>query len=341
MAEYWLSILILLCGIVAAILAYKLYRYLLARADITASQLDDIIVLSFGKPLIVAILALTVYFSITYLDVPPEFAWVQSSRYLFVFYIFLAGWVVSVFTQSFIELYGRWLSSRTETEIDDKIIGFLEITARYIVWFIAFLLALSYLEIDITPLVAGAGIIGLAVALAAQDILSNFFGGALIVIDKPFKVNDRIRVEEHLGDVVSIGPRSTRIKTLDYQILTIPNSKIASSIIINYAMPDVKLKVKIPVSVAYGSDIARVKEILAGIAKESAEEVDYILRDPAPSVYFLEFGASSLDFMMVVWASAFNMSWEVKDHINSRIDESFREEGIEIPFPQMDVHVRE
>ena len=341
MAEYWLSILILLCGIFAAIIAYKMYRYLLARVDITASQLDDIIVLSIGKPLIVAILAFSVYFSISYLDLPPEFAWVHSSRYLFAFYILLGGWVVSVFAQSFVELYGRWLSARTDTEIDDKIIGFLEITARYIIWFIAFLLVLSYLQIDITPLVAGAGIIGLAVALAAQDILSNFFGGALIVIDKPFKVNDRIRVEEHLGDVVSIGPRSTRIRTLDYQILTIPNSTIANSIIINYAMPDVKLKVKIPVSVAYGSDIAKVKEILTGIAKDAADEVSYILREPAPSVYFLEFGASSLDFMMVVWASAFNMSWEVKDHINSRIDERFREEGIEIPFPQMDVHVRE
>jgi MscS family membrane protein len=341
MAEYWLSFFILFGGIFAAILAYKLYRYLLARVDITASQLDDIIVLSIGKPLIVAILALTIYFSITFLDVPPELGWVQNSRYLFAFYILLAGWVVSVFAQSFIELYGRWLSARTDTEIDDKIIGFLEITARYIIWFIAFLLVLSYLEIDITPLVAGAGIIGLAVALAAQDILSNFFGGALIVIDKPFKVNDRIRVEEHLGDVVSIGPRSTRIRTLDYQLLTIPNSKIASSIIINYAMPDVKLKVKIPVSVAYGSDVKRVKEILVDIAKEAAEEVDFILHEPAPSVYFLEFGASSLDFMMVVWASAFNLAWEVKDHINNRIDERFREEGIEIPFPQMDVHMRD
>jgi small-conductance mechanosensitive channel len=141
--------------------------------------------------------------------------------------------------------------------------------------------------------------------------------------------------------VESVGPRSTRIKTLDYQLLTIPNSKIANSVVTNYAMPDVKLKVKIPVSVAYGSDIHRVKEILLEISRDAATNTPYILTDPAPSVYFLEFGPSSLDYMMVLWAKRFNMSWEIKDHINFEIERRFAEEDIEIPFPQMDIHMRE
>jgi MscS family membrane protein len=341
MADLLTSGIIIIAGFIIAFIAFKLYRYILGRVDLTDSQLDDIVVLSIGRPIIVGILVITIYLAITFLDLPSQYTWILDSKFLFAFYIFLGAWVVSVFIQGFIELYGRWLSSRTESEFDDKIIGILEVVARYIVWFIAFLLVLSYLEIDITPLIAGAGIFGLAVALAAQDLISNFFGGALILIDKPFKVNDRVKIEGYLGDVISIGPRSTRIKTLDYQLLTIPNSRVANAIVTNYAMPDVKLKIKIPVSVAYGSDVKRVKEIILEIADEAAAKSASILQEPAPSVYFLEFGASSLDFMLVIWAEAFNMAWDVKDYINCRIDERFIEEDIEIPFPQMDVHMQD
>jgi MscS family membrane protein len=341
MADLWVGGAILLGGIILAAFIYQVYRWLSARADVTESQFDDIVVLAFGRPLIIAVLALAVYAAIMIVDLPPEYAWIQDSKYLVAFFIFLGAWVVSTFVQNFIELYGHWMAGKTESDIDDKIIEILEVAARYIIWFIGFLLVLSYLEIDITPLIAGAGIFGLAVALAAQDLISNFFGGALILVDKPFKVHDRIKVDGYLGDVISIGPRSTRIKTLDYQLLTIPNSKIANSVITNYAMPDIKLKVKIPVSVAYGSDVKRVKEILNGIADEATKNSHHILSDPAPSVYFLEYAASSLDFMLVLWARELNLAWDVKDYINFRIDERFTEEGIEIPFPQMDVHLRE
>ncbi len=160
-------------------------------------------------------------------------------------------------------------------------------------------------------------------------------------MDKPFAVNDRIKIDTYLGDVISIGPRSTRIKTMDYQLVTIPNSKVSSSIVVNYAMPDVRLKIKVPVSAAYGSDVKRVKEILIEIGHEAAARSEYVLSDPAPSVYFLEFGESSLNFMLVIWAKAFNLAWDVQDYVNTRVNERFAEEGIEIPFPQMDVHMRD
>ncbi|UYU18490.1 MULTISPECIES: mechanosensitive ion channel family protein [Methanoculleus] len=124
-------------------------------------------------------------------------------------------------------------------------------------------------------------------------------------------------------------------------MVTLPNSKVSSSVIVNYALPDVKLKIKIPISAAYGSDIKRVKEILIEIGCEAAARSKYVLSDPAPSAYFLEFGASSLDFMLIIWARAFNLAWDVQDYVNTRVYERFAEEGIEIPFPQMDVHMRE
>jgi MscS family membrane protein len=334
---------VILGGVVAAFIIHEIFRWLQKKADMTESQLDDIIFFAFDKPVSIGIIIGSVWIATNFFFDPDallgDYAWVLSSKFFTAAWILIGAWIVSTFAYSFINLYGRWLASKTETDMDDRIIQMLEIAARYVVWFIAVLMALAVLEVDITPLIAGAGIAGLAVALAAQDIVSNFFGGALIMVDKPFRVNDRIKIDDYLGDVISIGPRSTRMKTLDYQLVTIPNSKIASSVVINYAMPDVKLKIKIPVSVAYGSDVNRVKEILREIGNEAADRSELVLSDPAPTVYFLEFGDSSLNFMLVIWAKAFNLTWDVQDYVNTRINERFAEESIEIPFPQMDVHM--
>lgn len=335
------AVLLLFAGLTGSVVLYCIYHWLVKRAEKTESKIDDILVAATGKPLIITVLVVTVYLAVVSSGlIPQQYEYILNSKYLSAFSIIIGTWVVSSFSYNFIHLYGRWMASQTESEIDDRIIDVLEIAVKYVIWFVAFLLVLSTLEIDITPLLAGAGIAGVAVALAAQDILSNFFGGALIMMDKPFKVGDRIKIDTYLGDVISVGPRSTRIQTLDYQLLTIPNSKIANSIVINYALPEVRLKIKIPVSVAYGSDVKRVKEILLEIAHEAVECSEYVLSDPEPTVYFLEFADSSLNFTLVVWAEAFNMAWDVQDFINTRIDERFREEGIEVPFPQMDVHIR-
>lgn len=336
-----IAVIIMVAGVIAAYIAYEIYRWLQKRAEGTSSKLDDILLVAFGKPLIILILFISFYIAIRfYWGIPETYSWVFESKYITAFYILIGAWVVSAFSYNFISIYGRITAGKTETDLDDRIIGLLEIAAKYVIWFIALLMILSTLDIDITPLIAGAGIAGLAFALAAQDILSNFFGGAMIMVDKPFKLNDRIQIDQFIGDVVSIGPRSTRLMTLDYQMVTIPNAKIATSVIINYAQPEVRLKIKIPVSVAYGSNVARVKEILMVIGREAAEQSEFVLKDPPPQVFFLEFGESSLNFRLVVWARLFSITWEVQDLINTRIEERFRNEGIEIPFPQRDVHLR-
>jgi small-conductance mechanosensitive channel len=336
-----IAILLMVAGVLVAYILYELYRWLGRRAATTDSKLDDILLLAFGKPLIILVIFFSFYIAIRYFwGIPEAYTWILESRYLTAFYIVIGAWVVSTFMYNVIAFYGRLFAGKTSTDLDDRIIGLLEIAARYVIWFIALLLILSTLEIDITPLIAGAGIAGLAFALAAQDIISNFFGGAMIMVDKPFKLGDRIQIDTYVGDVVNIGPRSTRMQTLDYQLVTIPNSKIATSVITNYALPEARLKLKIPVSVAYGSDLKKVREILLEIGNEAAASSEYVLDDPAPAVYFREFGASSLDFTLVVWARTFGLTWEVEDFINTRIDERFREAGIEIPFPQMDVNLK-
>ncbi|NMB79230.1 MAG: mechanosensitive ion channel, partial [Methanomicrobiales archaeon] len=158
--------------------------------------------------------------------------------------------------------------------------------------------------------------------------------------DKPFKVGDRIKVDDIYGNVISVGTRSTRIQTLDYQVVTIPNNKLTTNVIINYSEPDQKLRVTIPVSVAYGTDPERVKQILMEIAKDTIRNSEYLLEEPAPTVFFTEFGDSSLNFILRVWMKKYNTPDEVKDIINIKITRRFAKEGIEIPFQQMDVHLK-
>jgi len=331
----------IISGIIAAGIAHFVMGWLRKKAEGTRTQLDDILLRSTEKPLIALILVSSLIISLTAYDVlPPSLQWIMGEAVIHAVYILIGAWFASVLLFNLINTYGRWLAAKTESDFDDRFIPLLEMGAKYLVWFVAFLLILATFRVDVTPFLAGAGIAGLAFALAAQDILGNFLSGAIITIDKPFKIGDRIKFEDFSGDVISVGPRSTRIRTPDSQVVTIPNQKITSNVVVNYAMPDVRMKVRIPISVAYGSDMKRVKEVLLDIAREAGEKTPWVLKEPAPSVYFLEFGESSLNIQLVLWTNNYDNSWNVQDYLNMRIDERFREERIEIPFRQIDIRMR-
>ncbi len=328
-------------GLVVAGIAHIVILWLKKKASGTDSQLDDILLAALGKPLVITILAGAIYIALTHFGILPEmFAGFAVDQYMNAFFILIGAWIASSFSYNLLRTYGSVVAEKTETDFDDRLLPLLEIVAKYVIWFAALLMILANFDIDITPLLAGAGIAGLALALAAQDIISNFFGGAIITMDKPFTIGDRVKFDNFFGDIVSIGPRSTRLKTLDNQIVTIPNSKITSNVVVNYAQPDIKMKVRISFSVAYGTDMPRVKKILLEIAREASEKTPWVLSDPGPSVYFLEFGESSLNGQLIVWTNNYDNSWDVQDYVNSRIDERFRNERIEIPFRQVDVRMR-
>jgi small-conductance mechanosensitive channel len=345
--NYLYALITIAAGLLAAGITHSIVNWLQKKALSTDTLLDDILLLAIGKPLVVTILAVSAYIALAAFVIEPEsMQWtiggMNFSGYQFInsFFIIVAAWIVSTFTYNLITTYGQWLVSKADREIDAQLLPTLELFSKYFIWFIAILLILSEFKIDITPMLAGAGIGAIALALAAQEILGNFLGGAIITIDKPFKVGDRIKYDAYFGDVISIGPRTTRIKTLDYQIVSIPNSKLTSNVVLNYALPDLKMKVRIPFSVAYGSDIKRVKQILLELALEAAEKTAWVLTDPVPSVYFLEFGESSLNGQLILYTNNYDYLWDVQDYLNIRIDERFKDEGIEIPFKQVDIRLR-
>ena len=339
--DYVYAVLTILAGIVLALVARKIVKWLKAKADVTETQWDDIVMKAIGTPVQITIVAFFVWYAFTTFGVLPEkYSWILGPQYVASFWILIGAWILSSFLHDIISTYGRVIAEKSEGDWDDRLIDFLVLIAKYVIWFCALMLILSTFEVDVTPFLAGAGIAGIAIALAAQDIVSNFLGGALITVDKPFKVGDRVRIEDYYGDIIGIGPRSTRLQTLEYQIVTIPNNKITSNVIVNYSMPDPKLKMTIPVSVAYGTDIDKVTAILYEVAHDAIRNTEFLLSDPKPAVFFIEFGASDLKFIVQVWSKAYNTPNEVKDCINRRINARFAKEGIEIPFQQIDIHMR-
>jgi len=328
-------------GFVVAGIAWGIIWWLKKKAEQTTTHLDDIFLMAVGTPLIIGIILVSIYIAVTQYDlVPATIGRFSTGQIINAVFIILAAWAVSVFLTNMIRTYGTLLAERTEADLD-RIIQILLIIVKYVIWFVVFLILLHIFEIDITALLAAAGIAGIAVALAAQDIIGNFFAGIVIATDKPFRMGNRVRIDSFFGDVIGIGTRSTRLRTMDNQVVTIPNSKVTSTVVTNYSMPDTTLKVRIQFSVAYGTDMDRVTEILLAIAKDAVEKTPWVIADPAPAVFLREFGESSLNGQLTLWINDFDMQWETEDWINREILRRFEKEGIEIPFRQIDIRMRE
>jgi small-conductance mechanosensitive channel len=195
---------------------------------------------------------------------------------------------------------------------------------------------LAIWKVNLTPLFASAGIAGIAVALAAKDTLSNFFGGISIFMDKTYKIGEYIILESgERGEVVVIGIRSTRIKTRDDVIITIPNSIMANSKIINESAPIPRFRIRVPVGVAYGSDLEKVEQILLDVATANPN----VEKTPEPRIRVRTFADSSVNFEMLCWVGDPRAKGLETHNLLKAAYKAFDEQGIVIPFPQRDVHI--
>lgn len=194
-------------------------------------------------------------------------------------------------------------------------------------------------HVDMTAWLASAGIVGIAVGFAAKDTLANLFSGVFIMADAPYKIGDFVVLDSgERGEVTKIGLRSTRILTRDDIEVTIPNSVMGNTKIINESGgPHEKSRLRVKVGVAYGSDIDRVREILLAVA--AAEE--QVCEDPEPRVRLRQFGGSSLDFELLCWINQPVLQGRVLDRLNCAVYKRFREEGVEIPYAKQDLYIKE
>jgi small-conductance mechanosensitive channel len=214
--------------------------------------------------------------------------------------------------------------------------GLARTSVRMTVMIVGTLVMLSSLGIAITPLLTALGIGGLAVALALQDTLSNLFAGMHLLADRPIRVGDYVRLSlEHVeGYVVDVGWRSTRIRMLQNNVVIVPNSRVAQSVITNYDLGETRVALSIGVGVSYEADPDHVERVLVDEATRAVGHIEGLLGDPPATARLIPgFGAYSLDFTLACWIARFTDQFAVQHELRKRVLKRLRAEGVEIPFP--------
>jgi small-conductance mechanosensitive channel len=207
---------------------------------------------------------------------------------------------------------------------------------QYSLILVGFLLALTALGFTLTNLTILGGAIGVGIGFGLQAIVNNIASGLILLFERPIRVGDAIQLVDLPCEVKKIGLRSTVVTSRDDADIVIPNSDLITNQVTNWTLSERRMRLRVPVGVAYGSDVPLVMRIL----KESAEGNLSVLSNPPSSVLFLGFGESSLNFELRVWIRDFLDRFRIRSELNQTIDSRFRSEGIEIPFPQRDLHVR-
>ena len=240
-----------------------------------------------------------------------------------------------------------WFSSRTKRFLFNRFLvrSGLDRALQYaiaqivsnLVLIIGIFLVLENTGINLGALTIFAGAVGIGIGFGLQNIASNFISGLVILAERPIAIGDRIEVAGITGQVQQIRARSTVIVTNDNIAMIVPNSKFIDSPVTNWTYSDPRVRFRIPVGVAYGSDVNKVRDALIAAGKSNPQ----VLTDPPPSVFLTKFGESSIDFELIVWSTEMShRPSRFKSDLNFAIEKELREAGIEIPFPQRDLHIR-
>jgi small-conductance mechanosensitive channel len=195
---------------------------------------------------------------------------------------------------------------------------------------------MAALGIDLTKVTLLAGAVGIGVGMGLQNVVNNFASGLILMLERPINVGDEIDVGGVVGEVKRIGVRSSTIRTSQGAEVIVPNADLASKQVTNWTLSDRSRRYEIDIGVAYGSDPARVLHLL----EAAAADVPEVQKRPKPRALFRGFGDSSLDFRLLAWVESSDVGLQAQNNLRMAILRVLGEAGIEIPFPQRDVHIR-
>lgn len=324
-----------------AVLARRFLKGVIHRWLTNNSLLDEDILRTMTAPLRTLILTIGLRAAlqslgtrIPSLGAATEFGWVTKGVTALLI-LSITAFVNALFRSS-LDWYMTQLANGRKSAWEKELLPVVRRATSLLLYFVAISIILKNFGQDITALVTTAGIASLAVALAAQDTLSNMIAGFVILIDRPFRVGDVVEFSDgKSGEVTEIGLRSTHIKQFDGNALVVPNKDIAGSRIINYALPDQQAAIRQTIGIDYRADVDQAKRILLEVMTNHPE----VLSDPAPGVYFTKLGESALDLFITCWVASYKDRFRVADELNGQILQALRAAGIGIPFPQREVYI--
>ena len=312
--------------IVAFIAKFILTQVLKPMAKKTKTKVDDLIIKSVSSILFYIILALG--FKIGF-----ETFKFETELYKSLVDTFLIFLVAIALIRIIRNLSMHWIkdwAKKTKSTADDRLIPLVEKILKAMVVILALFFIFDAWNIDISPLLATAGIAGIAIGFAVKDSLANIMGGLQLVLDKTFKVGDKVEIESgEMGVILDIGLRSTKLRTFDNEVIYIPNGQLANARIKNFTVPDLSVRVNVEFGVVYGSNSDRVRQVVM----DTIKKIETVLEEPAPVVQFLKMSDFSLDFVARVWVREFTEAFNTKLLVTDAIYNSLNEAGIDIPFP--------
>lgn len=311
----------------------------------TNTALDDRMVAAAARPVRLAILAMGLRISLQALQGRiPAFqekgAYVQQFGWALLIAEALVILGMAALANGLLKAAMDWyihdLAKKSQGNWDRELLPLFRKILSLLVYFIAASIIFDRFGYPLTALITTAGVASLAVALAAQETLSNMLGGLTILVDRPFRIGDTIELADgKSGDVVEIGLRSTKIKQFDGNALVVPNKDMANSRVINFALPHPRAAIRQTITVALNTDIEQAKALLLQTMKAHAE----VLADPEPGVWFTRFTPNGLELFMACWVNSYKDRFRITDELNVWILKAMRQANIKLGFPQSDVHL--
>ncbi len=333
LSNSWLAALLILVatGILAWLLLLMFSKVFEKLAAKTKTDVDDVLFEKTRSPLFWLILVQGLRLSVIHLGLEGISTQIVGSLSAIAF-VYLMLRVVDVFLYG----WGSVVSKRAKSNLDDVLLPLIHKFSVVIFWIIGILWVMSIWEIDITPYLAGAGIAGIVLGMALQDSLKNILGGVSLLIDGAIKIGDKIRLDSgEVGEVLDISLRSTKVRTYDNEVITVPNGYLANSNVHNYTKPNAKVRVYVPFGVEYGVKVEKVQKVVLG----ALSTMDGLLEDPAPAAVFLNMGDSALDFKAFFWVGSWKDSHAKKVEATKLIYDALNKAKIGIPYPTRTVHL--
>lgn len=276
--------------------------------------------------------------------------WLVPIREIFHYQLFMINQtpitMASLLVFSFILTLCFFVSRIVRAILDKRVLAHLQLTSgthytiirisQYILWFVGGMIAFQFIGIDLSGFAVILGFLSVGIGFGMQNLTSNFISGLILLFEQHIQVGDRVTVGQTEGDVEEINIRSTTIRSLNNIAIIVPNSEFIAGTVTNWSHGDPKTRLEIDVGVSYESDLDTVIRSLLDVAQHHS----LVLKKPEPGVWFLGFGDSSWNMRLLAWVDSPKIRAQVGSEINCAIVKKFRENRVEIPFPQRDLHIR-